>query len=123
MCSSDLRKTRLPLLNFKIDVPESPLLVTSPASERITVVTGVYPLTLNVVPGSTLFINGENVTESVDRSGYLSTNVAVKPIGDNVITLIVRTPKHRERRSVCFAEMTYNPDGTIRQLPWWADIR
>ena len=92
-------KTRLPLLNFKIDVPESPLLVTSPASERITVVTGIYPLTLNVVPGSTLFINGEDVTNSVDRSGYLSTNVAVKPIGDNVITLIVRTPKHRERRT------------------------
>ena len=31
--------------------------------------------------------------------------------------------KHRERRSVCFTEMTYNPDGTIRQLPWWADIQ
>ena len=93
------RKTKLPLLNFKIDVPESPLLVTSPASERITVVTGVYPLTLNVVPGSTLFINGEDVTASVDRSGYFSTYVGVKPIGDNVITLIVRTPKHRERRT------------------------
>ena len=92
------KKTQLPLLNFKIDVPESPLKVTSPAAPRITVVTGIYPLTVNVVPGSTLFINGEDVTSSVDRSGYLSTNVAVKPIGDNVITLIVRTPKHREHR-------------------------
>lgn len=25
----------------------------------------------------------------------------------------------RERRSVCVAEMTYNPDGTIPKLPWW----
>ncbi len=25
----------------------------------------------------------------------------------------------RERRSVCVAEMTYNPDGTIQKLPWW----
>ena len=25
----------------------------------------------------------------------------------------------RERRSVCVAEMTYNPDGTIPKVPWW----
>ncbi len=91
-------KTELPQFNFQIGVPDSPLKVTSPAEERTTVVTGVYPLTLNVVPGSTVFVNGEDVTGSVDRSGYLSTYVSVKPIGDNVITLIVRTPRHRECR-------------------------
>ena len=31
------------------------------------------------------------------------------------------TDVHRERRSVCVAEMTYNPDGTIQKLPWWSD--
>ncbi len=31
------------------------------------------------------------------------------------------TDVHRERRSVCVAEMTYNPDGTIPKLPWWND--
>lgn len=92
------KKTQLPLLHFTVDVPESPLVITSPASERTTVVTSVYPLILNVVPGSTVFVNGENVTESIDRSGLLSTNVSVQPIGDNVITLIVRTPRHRETR-------------------------
>ncbi|MDO4865588.1 MAG: zinc ribbon domain-containing protein [Clostridia bacterium] len=92
-------KTKLPQFNFQIEVPVSPLLVKSPASERVTVVTGIYPLELNVVPGSTVFVNGEDITSSVDRSGLLSTYVGVKPIGDNVITLIVRTPRHRERRS------------------------
>jgi hypothetical protein len=29
------------------------------------------------------------------------------------------TTVHRERRSVCLAEMTYNTDGTIKKLPWW----
>ena len=91
-------KTELPMVNFQIDVPESPLTITSPASDRITVVTSVYPLVLNVVPGSTVFVNGEDVTGSIDRSGLLNTNVSVEPIGDNVITLIVRTPKHRETR-------------------------
>lgn len=98
LISESGRKTELPQFNFQIDVPDSPLQVSSPAEERTTVVTGVYPLTLNVVPGSTVFVNGEDVTGSVDRSGYLSTYVSVKPIGDNVITLIVRTPRHRECR-------------------------
>ena len=31
------------------------------------------------------------------------------------------TDVHRERRSVCVAEMTSNPDGTIPKLPWWND--
>jgi arabinoxylan arabinofuranohydrolase len=30
-------------------------------------------------------------------------------------------PAKRERRSVCAAELTYNPDGTIQKLPWWDD--
>ena len=109
LISESGRKTRLPQFNFQVDVPDSPLLVTSPAEERTTVVTGVYPLTLNVVPGSTVFVNGEDVTESVDRSGYLSTYVSVKPIGDNVITLIVRTPRHREcRREVVIYRQHYD---------------
>jgi len=29
------------------------------------------------------------------------------------------TTVHRERRSVCLAEMTYNADGTIQKVPWW----
>lgn len=31
------------------------------------------------------------------------------------------TDKHHERRSICVAEMTYRPDGTIQELPWWDD--
>lgn len=91
-------KTILPKVNFQIEVPQSPLAITSPAADYTPVVTSVYPLTLNVVPGSTVFVNGEDVTRSIDRSGYLSTNVTVQPIGDNIVTLIVRTPKHRETR-------------------------
>jgi len=31
------------------------------------------------------------------------------------------TERHHERRSVCVAEMKYNTDGTIQQLPWWEE--
>jgi hypothetical protein len=30
-----------------------------------------------------------------------------------------QTDVHRERRSVCVAEMTYNADGTIQKVPWF----
>lgn len=29
------------------------------------------------------------------------------------------TKEHHERRSVCVAELKYNADGTIAELPWW----
>ncbi len=31
------------------------------------------------------------------------------------------TPVHRERRSVCAAKFSYNPDGSIATVPWWND--
>lgn len=31
------------------------------------------------------------------------------------------TDKHHERRSICVAELRFNPDGTIQELPWWTD--
>jgi arabinoxylan arabinofuranohydrolase len=31
------------------------------------------------------------------------------------------SPTHTERRSVCVAKLTYNPDGTIQQLPFWSE--
>ncbi len=39
--------------------------------------------------------------------------------GFNFRLNFLRTEQHHERRSVCVAEMTYNPDGTIQELPWW----
>lgn len=31
------------------------------------------------------------------------------------------TDQHHERRSVCVAELIFNPDGTIQELPWWEE--
>ena len=31
------------------------------------------------------------------------------------------TETHHERRSVCVAELKFNPDGTIQELPWWEE--
>lgn len=91
-------RTQLPLINFTVDVPDSPLTIISPEKSDLTIVTALYLLELQVVPGSTVLVNGEDVTDLVDRSGLLSKNVNVYPIGDNIFTVIVRTPKHHETR-------------------------
>jgi len=92
------QQVQLPAVTYTIDVPSSPLKVVSPAREDLSVVTSTYPLELQVVPGSSLFVNGEDITSRLDRSGAFSGEVSVQPIGDNTYTVIVRTPKHKESR-------------------------
>lgn len=91
-------QVQLPLIQYSVDVPASPLEILSPADEDLSVVTSTYPLEIQVVPGSELFVNGEDLTSRLDRSGAFSGDVSVQPIGDNTYTVIVRTPKHKETR-------------------------
>jgi len=89
---------QLPNVDYKVDVPLSPLTIISPADEDLNIVTSTYPIDLEVVAGSSIYINGEDLSDRVDRSGALSVDVSVQPIGDNVYTVIVRTPRHKETR-------------------------
>lgn len=41
--------------------------------------------------------------------------------GLNYDLMHLETLKHHERRSVSVAEMHYNPDGTIQEVPYWLD--
>lgn len=41
--------------------------------------------------------------------------------GLNYDLLRIETPTHHERRSVSFAEMKYNADGSISEVPYWKD--
>jgi hypothetical protein len=82
-------KRILPALSFEVIAPESPITVVSPESEDLAVNTSIYPLEVQVVPGSTVTVNGKDVTDIVDQAGFLSVNVNVYPIGDNTYTIIV----------------------------------
>ncbi|MDE5954274.1 MAG: glycoside hydrolase family 43 protein [Duncaniella sp.] len=42
--------------------------------------------------------------------------------GHSYDILRLETPDHHERRSVNAAEMEYNSDGTIKEVPYWKDI-
>lgn len=96
-------RSRLPTFTMTVQVPESPVRITAPASLRANVITSVTPLTMYVVYGSEVIINGENVTDLVDRSGMLSVNINVYPVGENNVSVIVRTANHKEaRRDIVF---------------------
>ncbi len=41
--------------------------------------------------------------------------------GFNFKLNFMMTEQHHERRSVCVAEITFNEDGTIQELPWWEE--
>ena len=41
--------------------------------------------------------------------------------GQNYDVMHLETFVHHERRSVSVAEITYNPDGTIQEVPYWLD--
>ena len=40
--------------------------------------------------------------------------------GFNYYLNYLQTSVHHERRSVCVEQFTYNPDGTIPDVPWWS---
>jgi arabinoxylan arabinofuranohydrolase len=43
--------------------------------------------------------------------------------GFNYAILKQTMSKHYERRSICVAKMTFNEDGSVIKLPWWAETK
>lgn len=88
----------LPVLTLNVDTPESPLTLLTPTSTFEQVSTSIYSLSIKVAPKSTVLINGEDQTDMVDYEGVLTCNVSVYPVGDNIISILVATPNHKQTR-------------------------
>ena len=91
-------KTLLPIISFGVDMPQSPLTIISPSEKYVTTLSSSYDLQMNVVYGSTVLVGGEDVSSMVDRQGNLNVAVAVYPIGNNPVSILVQTPNHLETR-------------------------
>lgn len=91
-------KTLLPIVSFDVEMPVSPLTIVSPTEKYVTTMSSVYDLQLTVVYGSTVLVDGEDVTGMVDKQGNLSVSVAVYPQGENPVSILVQTPNHLETR-------------------------
>lgn len=98
LITSSREKIKLPAFSMSIPVPEAPVVINTPTTDYNTVITSLASIDMDVVYGSQVIINGEDVSDKMDRNGGLSLVINIYPIGDNNISIIVRTDKHKEAR-------------------------
>lgn len=86
-------------IEYDITIPLSPIELETPDGLRTEVSTAMYTMKFTVRPGSTVTINGEDVSDTVSsEDGTLSFNATVQPIGDNVFDVRVRSQYCRENQ-------------------------
>ena len=85
-------------LHFTVDVPESPVYLLNPATLRAEVGVSVFEVRINVPAGSTVIIDGTNVSTLIRETGNVSKNVQVLPVGDNTISISVKSKYCRETK-------------------------
>ncbi len=90
------RQKPLDVITYDIAIPLSPIELVTPESFRTEVTTAMFSMLFNVRPDSTVYINGENVSDAVSEAGTLTYNATVQPIGDNVYNISVRSPYCRD---------------------------
>lgn len=89
----------LETIEFEADVPASPLEIIQPENGYEEVLISLYSLQMKVLPGSTVTVNGNDMSDFIDRRGYLSVNQTVEAIGDNIVNIIVSTPSHKQTKA------------------------
>ena len=94
--TSGARQKAMDPISYEITIPLSPITLVTPKSERTEVTTAMYSMQFLVRPGSTVVINGVDMSDAVDDTGLLSYNATVQPKGDNVYTVNVRSPYCRD---------------------------
>ena len=85
-------------VSFTIDVPLSTVYLLNPPTMRAEVGVSIFEVRLNVALGSTVIIDGTNVSTLIRDTGNVSKNVQVLPVGDNVISISVKSKYCRENK-------------------------
>ena len=84
---------------FTVDVPLSPIHLLNPPTIRADVGVSIYEVRINVELGSTVIIDGTNVSTLIrGETGNVSKNVQVLPVGENVISISVKSKYCRENK-------------------------
>lgn len=85
------------LITYQIDVPQSTITLNTPDNLRADVVTSMYSIQFVVRPGSTVYMNDRDISDTVDsQTGLCTYNATVQPIGENIFTIRVRSQYCRE---------------------------
>ncbi len=86
-------------INYTIDVPLSPITLINPPTEYQQVGVSIFEVRINVELGSTVIIDGTNVSTLIRaETGNVSKNVSVLPVGENTISISVKSKYCREHK-------------------------
>lgn len=85
-------------IEYTVDVPLSPIHLLKPTTLRAEVGVSIYEVSINVQKGSTVIIDGTNVSTLIRETGNVSKNVQVLPVGDNTISISVKSKYCRENK-------------------------
>lgn len=96
--SQEGEQYQLDPIEFTVDVPLSPIYLLNPSTIRAEVGVSIYEVRINVQPGSTVIIDGSNVSTLIRETGNVSKNVQVLPVGDNTISISVKSKYCRENK-------------------------
>ncbi len=96
--TSSSERFQLEPVEFTIDVPLSPVYLLNPATTVADVDVSIFEVRLNVQPGSTVVIDGTNVSTLIRKTGNVSKNVQVLPVGANTISISVKSRYCRENK-------------------------
>ncbi|MCL1796672.1 MAG: hypothetical protein FWG37_07275, partial [Clostridia bacterium] len=94
--SDGATERRLKPITFMIDIPLSPIRLISPEANYIAVNSSLYNMSFQVLPGSTVIVNGQRETDTVNEMGEAQSSINLQPIGENIVKITVRAPYHRE---------------------------
>ena len=84
-------------VRYTIEIPLSPITLINPDVTHLEVSTPVYNVRFQVMQNSRVMINNEDYSSFVNtQNGLISYNAAVQPIGNNLITISVRSQFYRE---------------------------
>ena len=84
-------------IHYDIDIPLSPIELSTPDGTYKEVSTAMYNIVFYVRSGSSVLINGEDYSDLVNTDdGKVSYNATVQPIGNNDINIVVRSQYCRE---------------------------
>lgn len=93
------KDTAMSPITFTVTPPEALLEIITPENGKEQVGISTYQIKIRVALGSTVTINDEDVSDLIsdqpDSEGVIVYNVNVKPIGDNVIPIVVKTAGYR----------------------------
>lgn len=84
-------------IHYDIDIPLSPIELSTPDGLYKEVSTAMYNISFFVRDGSSVIINGDDYSDLVDsETGEVSYNATVQPIGENQFNIVVRSQYCRE---------------------------